>query len=282
MNSVQAIHERAAGFFSRKKKTRPGHRTERRPRGSGRTRILAAPVAYALFRKVRSASGEPHNRNGDGNQSRSAADGAWFARFRNGLFSAVGSTGADLSAPAPRADNRRNGSGLMTDIQITEKPYDVAGHDARLFLLNGKDSFQVEVYEGYYSAAWSSTELLSALLTGLAPLLPRPAGTAMLIGPSGELDEHSMAQALEVLHADPEGFDFVRFDYPDRTFTWQAAERTGQSAQFGFIGAAFDPEYGAALLHATGTEAVVATADTLLAKVAALLEPFHARIPLRG
>jgi hypothetical protein len=189
----------------------------------------------------------------------------------------------DLSARAFSADNGRNGDGRMTNPQITETPYEVEGHEARLFQLGSGDSFQIELYDGYYSAAWSSSSPVHALLARLEPLLPEPVGTAVLISSADELVERPIADALDAMLNDSEDLDFFRLDYPDRTFTWQAGDGADQSPQFGFVGDMFDPQYATALLAATGTTAIAeASSHVLLVKVGPLLEPFHARIPLRG
>ena len=159
--------------------------------------------------------------------------------------------------------------------------YDVAGRPSRRVNVGGQEFFQVELYDGYFSMAWSTDLPVVAALARLPLPPPDPEDSAIVFDPrSQEHVERPARKLLEALIAGHESYPFVRIELPHITVTWEehasasgptsrlpsARDSDARKGRAGIIADVFDPKYCVKLLEATGTPSVATSSEELIGR----------------
>jgi hypothetical protein len=160
---------------------------------------------------------------------------------------------------------------------MSQVDYEVAGREAHLYEL-GDEFLRVELYDGYFSAAWTTPLQIAAVLESLESVLPDLAGEAVLFDVHKREHERLVAtEAVERLLANDADVSFARFELSGVTVVWErpadtVADISRRPAELALIARVFDEDTFLRMLRATGSEHVALDADLLVDRLAYVAE----------
>ncbi len=161
---------------------------------------------------------------------------------------------------------------MAAEAAMSRVDYDVEGNPGRLYSMSAGEYAQVELYDAYFSVAWSTSFPVDKSLAELADLLPEASNEVgsgrLVVENSSGSDPISAAAALRNIVEEPTVVRAMRLEYTHFALTWRVAHETTAGrkspAQIGLISDAYDPEHIVEMIHRTATAGVAYSADSII------------------
>ena len=156
---------------------------------------------------------------------------------------------------------------------MSQVDYEVAGREAHRYAF-GNEFLRVELYDGYFSIAWSTMLPIADVVVRVGPLLQSIAGNAVVFDARTRAHERIGAEgAVDRLLMDEGNLSFARVELPGITLVWEQSglqdrDRQDEPGELALLAAVFDEEALVRIIHATATGHVARDARQLIGGLA--------------
>lgn len=161
--------------------------------------------------------------------------------------------------------------------RMSRVDYEVAGREAHRFEFGDDEFFRVELYDGYFSLAWSTSLPIDTVLRRVAPILQSAEGEAFVFDARRHAHTKLGAdEAIDRLRIGDGDLSFARLELPEATLVWeQPAAHEGEAPalnELAVLARVFDEAACVRMLRVTGTSHIARDADTIVEGLAYIAE----------